>query len=967
MSVTHQWARGYGLALGATALSALLRWLLPEALSPAPYLGFYPAVVVAAALGGVGPGLAATFASLLLVNLAFGRFDIHDHGALMRQIIWVGASIGVSVLAGRLQAARTKACAETAAAHAAEAALRRQVELIDPVRAEIIANEMQRILRDRERVDTAPAEPAADWLRHAPAVAGAAVAATGALVLLGWAFDVTVLKSVLPNLATMKANTAVCFLLAGLALVLRGRRKTRLALAVSLCALAGLTLSEYFTGSDLGLDQLLFRDTPDTHTTYPGRMVQVTALCFGMSGAALLLLKRRSGRWAQQVLAASVCLFGLVGLLGYLYGVKSLYQLVGYSSMALLTAAGFVILGAGLLLARKDGLARVLIGPGPGHQLARRFLPAAILLPILLGWLHEAGESAHFWDAPVGAGLFALAMLLSLLFVIGWIAQTLNRTDAERRDTEAQLRHQSELMNHADEALIVRELGGVIRFWNRGAAALYGWSAAEALGQRTHVLLRTEGVGVEAKDAQLLRTGHWEGELTHTTRDGRRVIVESRQTATCAADGHLMVLEAERDITERKAAGEALRANEDRLRFALETSHTGAWDLDLVNHTAYRSLEHDRIFGYEELLPQWTYERFIEHVLPEDRALVEGKFRRAMELQSDWDFECRIRRADGQIRWIYAAGRHRADTVGSPRRMAGIVQDITERKETQTAIRRLNEQLEQRVRERTEELESANRELEAFCYSVSHDLRTPLRSIDGFSQAVLEDCGNLLDDVGRDYLSRVRAGCRHMDQLIDDLLTLSRVSRDQMCRKPVDLTALAQAVILQLRDGFPGRDVVDVRIAPGLTTIGDARLLQTALFNLLANAWKFSAKRPDALIEVGAAVGGRDSSVESRESGGEDADDQDGTLNAHVSTRRTPTVFFVRDNGVGFDMQYAGKLFKAFQRLHTVKDFPGTGIGLATVARVIQRHGGRIWADAAPGRGATFYFTLEPEPAKPSN
>jgi len=269
---------------------------------------------------------------------------------------------------------------------------------------------------------------------------------------------------------------------------------------------------------------------------------------------------------------------------------------------------------------------------------------------------------------------------------------------------------------------------------------------------------------------------------------------------------------------------------------------------------------------------------------------------------------------------------------------------------------RLNEQLEQRVRERTSQLVAANRELEAFCYSISHDLRTPLRTIDGFSQAALEDCGAHLDAVGRDYLNRVRGGCRHMDQLIDDLLNLSRVTRDQMRLEKVDLTALVHAVVGQLRESSTPRDI-EFRIAPGLSAFGDARLLRAALSNLLENAWKFTSRRPDAVIEVGAEVG------EVPTSGSAQTSD----LLTPTSGLRppSPTVFFVRDNGVGFDMRYSDKLFNAFQRLHTVQEFPGTGIGLATVARVIQRHGGRIWAEAAVGRGATFYFTLEPEPAVP--
>ncbi len=189
-----------------------------------------------------------------------------------------------------------------------------------------------------------------------------------------------------------------------------------------------------------------------------------------------------------------------------------------------------------------------------------------------------------------------------------------------------------------------------------------------------------------------------------------------------------------------------------------------------------------------------------------------------------------------------------------------------------------------------------------------------------------------------------------MDQLIDDLLNLSRVTRDQMNRAPVDLTALAQTVAEQLRDNSPDHHV-EFRVEPGLTAFGDARLLRAALFNLLSNAWIFSSKRPDPLIEFGRTALGPQPSAPCSPSSG--------------PTHQSP-VFLVRDNGVGFDMRYAGKLFTAFQRLHTAQEFTGTGIGLATVARVIQRHGGRIWAEAAPGQGATFYFTLESEPAKPS-
>jgi signal transduction histidine kinase len=263
-----------------------------------------------------------------------------------------------------------------------------------------------------------------------------------------------------------------------------------------------------------------------------------------------------------------------------------------------------------------------------------------------------------------------------------------------------------------------------------------------------------------------------------------------------------------------------------------------------------------------------------------------------------------------------------------------------ERQRAGEVIRALNADLERRVRDRTAELEASNRELEAFCYSVSHDLRGPLRGIDGFSQALLEDHADKLDADGRQDLHWIRSECQKMGQLIDDLLNLSRLTRSAMQPQPVDLTALAQRIAAGLQQTAPARRA-QFRIADGLRTTGDPQLLQIALSNLLDNAWKYTGQRDEAVIAFG--------SVRMEE-----------LRDAPAEARRGPAgrVYFVRDNGVGFDMAYADKLFAPFQRLHSVKEFPGTGIGLATVQRVIHRHGGRIWVEARPGQGATFYFTF---------
>ncbi len=267
-------------------------------------------------------------------------------------------------------------------------------------------------------------------------------------------------------------------------------------------------------------------------------------------------------------------------------------------------------------------------------------------------------------------------------------------------------------------------------------------------------------------------------------------------------------------------------------------------------------------------------------------------------------------------------------------------QDRVLRQQT-VELQRYAGELEQRVAERTHELEErnealrrnaaeilvANQELDAFAYSVSHDLRAPLRSIDGFSQVLLEDSADRLDDAGRDALHRVRAASQRMAALIDDLLKLARVTRTEIRTEVVDLSAMAAEIVADLQRASPGRRV-DVAIAPGLTSRGDPRLLRVALDNLLGNSWKYTANQPHARVEFGTSA---------------------------ANGQRT---FHVRDNGAGFDMQYADKLFGVFQRLHTTAEFEGTGVGLATVRRILTRHGGRIWAEGAVGQGATFYFTL---------
>ena len=325
--------------------------------------------------------------------------------------------------------------------------------------------------------------------------------------------------------------------------------------------------------------------------------------------------------------------------------------------------------------------------------------------------------------------------------------------------------------------------------------------------------------------------------------------------------------------------------------------HVTSWNAGAERFKQYRA---DEIIG----------KHFSVFYPPED--IASGKPARELELAAREgrieDEGWRVRK-DGTRFWanvVITALRENGGLVG----FAKVTRDLTERMQNE------------------ERLRAAVTELDAFAYSVSHDLRAPLRSIDGFSQILLEDYADKLDDTGKHALERVRAATQRMGGLIDDLLKLSRVSRGEMRKETVDLSALATSIARDFR--AEGRDV-DITIAPGLVVQGDPRLLRIALENLLGNAWKYTSQRSDARIEVGL--------LEERGERGE-------------------RIFFVRDNGAGFDMRYADKLFGAFQRLHSASEFEGTGVGLATVHRIVRRHGGRIWAEAKVNEGATFYFTV---------
>jgi PAS domain S-box-containing protein len=356
------------------------------------------------------------------------------------------------------------------------------------------------------------------------------------------------------------------------------------------------------------------------------------------------------------------------------------------------------------------------------------------------------------------------------------------------------------------------------------------------------------------------------------------------------------------------------RDSETHFRELADSMPQIVWEADPEGHFDYYNRRWYQYTGRPEGITgdaSWT-----DVVHPDDQKECLARWHSAVESGDAYEIEYRLREKDGSYHWFLRRAVPVRDLRGRIRRWFGTCTNIDGVKHTEEVLRRAGV-----------ETDDANRELEAFSYSVAHDLRAPLRSIDGFSLAILEDNADQLDALGKSNLDRVRAAAQRMARLIDELLSLSRVSRGDLRSERVNLTETVRAVVDRLRETDDGRDV-ELIVPEGLVVEGDTDLLTTALENLLGNAWKFTGRLPKARIEVG--------------------------LTSHDGQ---PT-YFVRDNGAGFDMAYAGKLFGAFQRLHATAEFPGTGIGLATVQRIVRRHGGRIWAEGEVGRGATFFFTL---------
>lgn len=749
-------------------------------------------------------------------------------------------------------------------------------------------------------------------LRRVSAASAIVVVGITTLVLLGYALDVSRLRAGLIGTVDVRPNAAVAMLCLGAAMLVAHKLLAQTLGAIA-AAIGAATLTEWLAGVDLRIDGLLADEPRES------MRMSIPAAAAALSGGAAILLRER--RTLAQLLAATTAFIAILGLVARLYHGNAAAGSPN-TQVAVSTASLFGLWAFGYLLTVSDrGPFAIFLASDEWASYARRIAAITLLTPVILGAAGLATARPGREDVPFFVAVIVTTTAFTVLIAAVHLTARTRRSEAVYRT----------IVESAHDGICLVDRDRRVRIANERLATMLGWPRSELAGKDIRELVDERDLPqVLARAAARRADGQpAQAEIRLRRRDGTLVPVITATSHVAAPDGSeggtAVVLT---DISERIAAEEALRASEARFRRLYDSNVIGLafWTLDGTVQEANDELL--RMFGVSrDELPGW---RWSEHNTPEGD---EADARAMADLHATGrcaPFEKECIRRDGTHIWVQVA----AAQLGDGRNIS-FVSDVTERVEARRTLQRAHDILAERLaafegieaadleREReqvevlAQRLAAATEELETFSYSVSHDLRAPLRAIDGFSRELLLTAESL-DETGRRYLTRIRAATRRMAHLIDGLLDLSRLSRRPMQLQPVDVSALAEDVAGEL--GAP-----HVRVQAGITAAADPHLLRVVLQNLIGNAIKFSSQRAEPEVEVFAAGDG---------------------------------AIAVRDNGVGFDMQYAGKIFHPFQRLHPLAQFEGTGIGLALVQRIIRRHGGTIRAESAPGQGATFFFTL---------
>ncbi|MGA7755351.1 MAG: CHASE3 domain-containing protein [Candidatus Sulfotelmatobacter sp.] len=890
----------------------------------------------------------------------------------------------------------------------------------------------------------------------------------GSSSLLGWWFDVSILKSWLPGQPSIRVNAAICFVLLGIALwLLRKKEEVSFAkevaarIASAITALVGLiVLAENLLGWNAGIDQLLHvvRSGEELGSVRPGLIPTIAALNFLLLGCGFLILnwRTRHGYWPAQWLAVVAAINSTFGIFDFV-----LVRQISHTHIALPAAINFAVLSLGLICVRSEwALGGVLASTGAGAKLLRRAVPSALAVLAFIGWLLRKPLLTEAHLSWIEVSTLGMVSSLLLVLLVVWNARILDRVERDQQLAEAVLHVNEDILNgilgrFEDSpvetllrrwvlsgiglAVLLTALMGVLSWRSaRDASEDADWVAhtyavkstlAVALGHAVDMETGTRGFAATGDDSflepydqgklalpndldtlrrltadnpvQQQRQQLLASQIEARIETSNQIFASRRQRRSVPAES--LFLEGKHQMDAVRTTIAEMQAEESRLldkrvaraQEAQRLTHTislagtlvGAALLMFCGFAIGRQISHGaRLRGQltalntslEQRVEQRTAalreseenyrtlfesmdEGFctIEVLFDQDNKPVDYRF---LTVNPVFEKQTGIPNAAGrkmreiapqhEEHWFQIYGKIaltgeparfeneaaqlnrwyevHACRVGKPheKKVAIVFNDITVRKHAALEIQRLNDELEHRVNERTTQLMAANKEMEAFTYSVSHDLRAPLRHISGFANILSEEYGPSLAPDARHHLQRIQEGTRRMGQLVDDLLNLARMGRRDLSLRVSDLKPVIEDAIAELAGEYTGRQV-EWKVGDLPVVECDPGLIRQVFQNLLTNALKFTRPRPQAVIEVGKI-------------------EKDGAL-----------AIFVRDNGVGFDMKYADKLFGVFQRLHRAEDFEGTGVGLATVQRIIQKHGGSVWAEGELDKGATFYFTLQ--------
>ncbi len=886
----------------------------------------------------------------------------------------------------------------------------------------------------------------------------------GGLCLFGWAFDIVLFRSMIPGYAAMKPNTAMSFILAGVALWLLkseqtgiyARRIARLC-SIIIITVAVLTFGEYVLKTDLGIDHVLFQDAspspPDR--AHPGRMSQITAASFLGLGLALFIFDS-AGYWLVSfALCVIVHLISIIALAGYLYDAQALYAIGPFDTISLPTAISFALISTAALSARPQrGFMGIIASATPGGIMVRHILPLVLTAPIILGWLRLAGENTGLYNTAFGISMHVVSLIVIFTFVVLRSGHNLMVLDEQRMQAKRILvTHEKRfraLIENNDDIITLANAEGKRVYASPAVTRILGYPIEEYVGRPSIDFVHADDRKRFSEFFDKLAQ-HPEKSISlryrHRHKDGSWRWVDGVGKNMIAEPGVQAIIENFRDVTERMQAEEKLQRNEAHLLASQRIARLGSWELQLTNQDSinsnplYWSDEVFRIFGYEPGEIEVSNENFFRSVYPDDRAAVQAAVARAIETRSQYNADHRIILPGGTVRIVHEQSEIIFDEkTGRALKMIGTVQDITDRKVAENALRESEErfgafmnhspvltwikddrfryifvntafektfntsierisgktdfdilpeatakeirahdmqvvatgrptqmvenvstprgadhqllvykfvfrakdgrmligsigsdiikmkQTEEALAHHVKELARSNAELQQFAYVASHDLQEPLRMVSSYLQLLERRYKGKLDTDADEFIAYAVDGARRMKGLIEDLLAYSRVGADDRRLGSTSSESALKRAIENLQFSA-NENALRLTHDPLPALKADGSQLVQLFQNLIGNAIKFKSENPPE-IHVGA------------------------------EKKNGECVFSVSDNGIGIEPKYVDRIFDIFKRLHNRNVYPGNGIGLAICKKIVERHGGRIWAESQHGKGATFYFTI---------